>query len=167
MTEMEKRATIMHLLEHGDFAKEQEIPHHFCTNVLRHSISVARGSLKLAEKLHIKVNESDLLYGALLHDYFLYNYRKSNSHHGLHGYTHAKIAADNARKDYKINDRVYNIIYSHMFPLNLTHLPKCKEAWIVTFVDKVVALKEQSAVIRNFSLSGLKKSLYFTDDAKI
>lgn len=144
MDEKEKRKLIFHLLGKGSFAKEQEIAHHFKTTVFRHSISVARMSLRIAKALRISVNESDLLTGALLHDYFLYDWHKKRSHHGLHGFTHAKVAADNAKKDYCINKRVYHIIYTHMFPLNITHVPRSREAWIVTIADKIVAFREQT-----------------------
>lgn len=150
MTEKQKRKILFALFENGSLSKEQEIVHHFKTNVFRHSVSVARLSLKIAGIFHAKVNEEDLLLGALLHDYFLYDWHDKGSHHGLHGYTHAKLAAENAKKDYCINNKVYNIIYSHMFPLNLTHIPKCKEAWIVSIADKIVAVKEQSEVIKSF-----------------
>ncbi len=158
MTEAEKRKILFSLMDKGSFCKEQNIVHHFQTNVFRHSINVARFSLKIAKKLRIRVNERDLLFGALLHDYFLYDWHDKGSHHGLHGYTHAKLAAENAKKDYCINSKVYNIIYSHMFPLNLTHIPKCKEAWIVSIADKIVAIKEQSEVLRRFHLSGKNRT---------
>ena len=150
MTENQKRRTLFTLFENGSLVKEQEIVHHFKTNVFRHSISVARLSLRIAGAFRIKVDENDLLLGALLHDYFLYDWHEKKAHHKLHGFTHAKIAADNARRDYNIDDKVYNIIYSHMFPLNLTHIPKSKEAWIVSIADKIVAIKEQSKVLRCF-----------------
>ena len=161
MTEKQKRMILFKLFENGEFYKEQDIVHHFRTNVFRHSISVARLSLKIAEKLHLKVNEEDLLTGALLHDYFLYDWHEKKLHHKLHGFIHAKIAADNAKRDYNINDKVYNIIYSHMFPLNLTHIPRCKEAWIVTIADKYVALKEQSAILKElFPYQGRKPKIF-------
>lgn len=150
MTENQKRRTLFTLFENGSLVKEQEIVHHFKTNVFRHSISVARLSLRISDAFHIKVDENDLLLGALLHDYFLYDWHEKKAYHKLHGFTHAKIAADNARRDYNIDDKVYNIIYSHMFPLNLTHIPKSKEAWIVSIADKIVAIKEQSKVLRYF-----------------
>ena len=35
-----------------------------------------------------------------------------------------------------------NIIESHMFPLNLLHLPRCKEAWILILIDRVCSTRE-------------------------
>ncbi|MBO4323332.1 MAG: HD family phosphohydrolase, partial [Clostridia bacterium] len=74
-------------------------------------------------------------------DYFLYDWHKLPKF-SFHGYTHAKKAMENASKDYDLNEKEKNIIYSHMFPLNLFHFPKCKEAWIVLWQDKICAIKE-------------------------
>lgn len=49
---------------------------------------------------------------------------------------------ENAKKFFNANDDVQHIIYSHMWPLNLTHVPKSREAWIVCLADKYVSLKE-------------------------
>lgn len=143
MTENDKRKVIEHLLSTGRFKDEFNIRHHHTSNVFTHSMRVSRLSLKIAKFLNLKINEKDLLIGSLLHDYFLYNWHDKNSHNGLHGYTHSKVAADNAKLDYNINKKIYNMIYSHMFPLNITHIPKSKEAWILTIADKLVAVKEQ------------------------
>ena len=51
-------------------------------------------------------------------------------------------AIENAKKFFNVNDDVQHIIYSHMWPLNLTHLPMSREAWIVCLADKYVARKE-------------------------
>ena len=143
MTEEDKRKIINHLLSNGRLKEEFYIQHHKTSNVFIHSVRVGRLSLKIAKFLHLKISERDLLIGSLLHDYFLYNWHDKNSHSGLHGYTHSKVAADNAKLDYNVNKKIYNMIYSHMFPLNITHIPKSKEAWILTIADKIVAIKEQ------------------------
>lgn len=143
MTEESKREVIEYLLTNGRLKEEFNIHHHYTSNVFTHSIRVGRLSLKIAKFLHLKINEKDLLIGSLLHDYFLYNWHDKNSHNGLHGYTHSKVAADNAKLDYNVNNKIYSMIYSHMFPLNITHVPKSKEAWVLTVADKIVALKEQ------------------------
>ena len=47
---------------------------HGNTSVFRHSVSVAYYSYYLALKMHAPVNETALIRGALLHDYFLYDW---------------------------------------------------------------------------------------------
>lgn len=90
----------------------------------------------------MKINMTSLIRGALLHDYFLYDWHEKNKWHSLHGYTHAARALSNASRDYPINDTEARIIRSHMFPLNLTKVPSCKEAWIVCMADKICATAE-------------------------
>lgn len=49
----------------------------------------------------------------------------------LHGFRHAKIAADNAKRDYGLTKKEYRIIASHMFPLGW-RIPTSKEAILLT-----------------------------------
>ena len=53
-------------------------------------LSVARCSIALSEYLHIRCSRRELIRGALLHDYFLYDWHipdKENPHK-LHGFYH-------------------------------------------------------------------------------
>lgn len=112
---------------------------HGDTSVLLHSIMVAYEAWKYIHKNDIECDERSLLRGALLHDYFLYDWHKSS--HGLHGYRHPFIALKNASRDYKLNDTERMIISRHMFPL--TPLPPlCREAFIVCLADKICSTKE-------------------------
>ena len=79
--------------------------------------------------------------GALLHDYFLYDWHNKEQSPGLHGFKHPYIALKNAEEDYDLNDIEKNIILRHMFPL-VPIPPRCKEAWIVCVADKYCALGE-------------------------
>ena len=90
----------------------------------------------------IKVNHRSLVRGALLHDYFLYDWHEDDPTHRFHGYIHAKRALDNAAKDFSLNDIERNMIYTHMFPLNITRVPKYKESVILCIADKISAFKE-------------------------
>ncbi len=54
----------------------------------------------------------------------------------------SKIAFDNAVKFFDLNKKEENIIKGHMFPFGF---PKSKEAWIVSFVDKYIAVFEYSS----------------------
>jgi uncharacterized protein len=57
-------------------------------------------------------------------------------------FSHPIVAMHNAEKYFDLDNKVLNIIESHMFPLTITHVPKSKEAIIVCFVDKYCAIRE-------------------------
>ena len=111
--------------------------------VHRHCIDVAKHALLLSRALRIQVNEKEMIRGALLHDYFLYDWHdKDVRPEGLHGYRHPAAALKNASSDYKLTAREKDIIRSHMWPLTLTKIPHCREAWIVSAADKYCSLLE-------------------------
>jgi uncharacterized protein len=60
----------------------------------------------------------------------------------LHGWIHAGIAAEKAREIFNISDKEYSCIKTHMWPWNLFHPPRCREGWIITLADKIIALNE-------------------------
>ena len=113
---------------------------HGDTSCLKHTIAVAYYSIKLAEKLGIECKKSDLVRGALLHDYFLYDWHDGNDRQ-IHGFTHPKTALINADRDFSLTDTERDIIKKHMFPLTIVP-PACREAWIVCLVDKACSLYE-------------------------
>lgn len=114
---------------------------HADVSVYAHSILVAKRAYAIAVRNKIKCDIRSLVRGALLHDFFLYDWHKQPKF-TFHGFKHAKIARKNAEERYGLNEKEKNIIESHMFPLNLFHFPRCKEAWIVTLSDKLCAIKE-------------------------
>ncbi|MCD8118109.1 MAG: HD domain-containing protein [Lachnospiraceae bacterium] len=125
----------------GRFEAEKNCVQHASTSVYEHSVHVARVSLKLSRKLHLPVKERSLVRGALLHDYFLYDWHVPDPSHRLHGFIHAKIALKNARTDFSLNPTEENIILRHMFPLNPIP-PTCLEGWVVCIADKYCAVEE-------------------------
>ena len=114
---------------------ETECIQHGDVTVFEHSVNVAETSIAFAAKLPITVNEESLIKGALLHDYFLYDWHDKEQSPWLHGFKHPYIALKNAEEDYDLNDMEKNIILRHMFPL-VPIPPRYKEAWIVCFADK-------------------------------
>lgn len=114
---------------------------HGNTTIYEHVISVAEYSLFLVNKYNLKVDKKSLVRGALLHDYFLYDWHIPCKSHRLHGFTHARTSLLNAEKEFDLTEIEKDIIVKHMFPLNLTP-PKYLESWIVTYADKVVSSKE-------------------------
>ena len=109
---------------------------HGKTSVFRHSVSVAHYCYYLAWKHQLKVDEDTLIRGALLHDYFLYDWHEKDASHKWHGFHHADKALKNAMQDFDLNEVEKDMIYCHMFPLNL-RLPKYPESWILCYADKV------------------------------
>lgn len=79
--------------------------------------------------------------GAMLHDLFLYDWRKNNHENSWHAFTHGKIAYNNACKIFELGDIEKDMIINHMWPLSFS-FPKTMEGWVLTFVDKYCALKE-------------------------
>lgn len=119
-----------------------------------HCMNVAKYSLAFSDKLHIRCNRRDLIRGALLHDYFLYDWH-DNEHkqpYKLHGFYHPGIALKNASEEYVLTDREKEIIKKHMWPLTVIP-PTCREAWIVSCADKWCSLMETFHVHRGHGIS--------------
>lgn len=134
------------ILRSENFRATRENIQHGTVSVHRHSISVAQCSLEIAEKLEalgIRSRERDMVRGALLHDYFLYDWHKHKSSRWwkMHGFCHPGVALRNAGQEYELTDRQKDIIRKHMWPLTVTP-PRCREAWIVTAADKYCSLLE-------------------------
>lgn len=138
------------LLQEGRYKNLHNIIHHGSTSIMNHCVNVAETSYKLKNKFRIKLNEDELIQGALLHDYFLYDWHEKGDWHCIHGFTHPKKAMLNAIADYNIDKRVQHIIKVHMFPLTITSVPITKEAWVVMMADKLCALKEHIELYKMF-----------------
>ena len=83
-----------------------------------------------------------LVRGALLHDYFLYDWHAfDGGAHRLHGLFHAGRALKNARAEHALSPIEENAIHRHMFPLTPIP-PRCREGWLVCLADKACALCE-------------------------
>lgn len=116
---------------------------HINTNSYHHSLHVAFIAYGMAKRLGWSIDKRSLIRGAMLHDFYLYDIEEMGYSAYKHGTSHAKESLHNAEKYYNLTSIEKDIIYSHMFPLNLTHLPHTKEAILVTLADKYCALKEQ------------------------
>ena len=121
--------TMENFMQHGD------------TTVRQHCIHVAHTAYYLAWRFNWKVNEDDLIRGALLHDYFLYDWHENNWPNKIHGYTHPGKALKNAEQDFDLSNRERDMIRHHMFPLTIFP-PRTKEGWILCLADKICATGE-------------------------
>ncbi|MDE5539466.1 MAG: HD domain-containing protein [Bacilli bacterium] len=132
------------IMQKKKFLKMNRYIQHGTTTCLLHSIAVAYFSYRLCKFLKIKVHEKELIRGALLHDYFLYDWHaryKPTKDVGLHGIIHPKIALFNARRDFKVNYLEADIIEKHMFPLTF-YPPKYRESVVICLVDKFCSIYE-------------------------
>ena len=129
------------IINHESYLKQKNFIQHGKTSVYEHERNVTLYALKMADNLHLKIDEKTLIRGSLLHDYFLYDWHEKHAGHNLHGFTHAKKAMLNATKDFNLNTKEKSMIYTHMFPLNL-RIPRYKESIILCLADKIVATKE-------------------------
>ena len=114
---------------------------HGKVNCLQHSMSVAYCSFLFCKKFHIKVDYNSLVRGAMMHDYFLYDWHIPHPSHRLHGFYHPSTACRNACNLFDLNEIEKDIIRKHMWPLTVVP-PKYKEAYIICFIDKICSLTE-------------------------
>ncbi|MDD3369316.1 MAG: HD domain-containing protein [Lachnospiraceae bacterium] len=137
------------ILKSKNFKSSRNYIQHGKMSVNRHSIFVAQTSLAISQKLGIKCNRRELIRGALLHDYFLYDWHTPVNlrEHRWHGFYHPGIALRNAAKEYELSDREKDIIRKHMWPLTIVP-PTCREAWIVTMADKYCSLLETFHIMK-------------------
>ena len=122
--------------------KSRTFYQHGKINIYVHSLRVAYICYYWVKKYHLHVDEKALIRGALLHDYFLYDWHdKEHEHKRPHGFFHPSAALCNAKQDFILTRKEENIIQRHMFPLTLIP-PGCKEAWLVCMADKVCSTRE-------------------------
>ena len=122
------------------FINNKEFIQHGTTTVYQHCVSVAYRSIIIAAAFNIRVDMQSMIRGALLHDYFLYDWHGKKLKE-LHGFHHPRIAWENATRDFELNEREQDIIRKHMFPMTVIP-PKYKESWIICLADKVVSSQE-------------------------
>ena len=134
---------VVEIVNTDKFKKMKEIKQHRFTTCYHHSINVATKCFIYAKRMNLKIDLPSLVRGALLHDFYLYDWRIDKKNHSNHSYMHPRIALENAKKEYgDLNKIEEDIILSHMWPINLFKVPKYKESVLVCFSDKICAAKE-------------------------
>lgn len=123
------------------FDENENYIQHGKTTVKCHCINVAHTAYYITHKLHINVNEEELIRGALLHDYFLYDWHEKRLRNSIHGFTHPSKALNEASKDFRLTAVEEDMIEHHMFPLTLRP-PKSREGAILCIADKLCAIQE-------------------------
>lgn len=136
------------ILKHGEdilssegMKIEKKCVQHGIYSVYDHSLFVTSMCLSIAYQFKIKVNERALVRGALLHDYFLYDWHEPIKRNRIHGFTHPAAALHNAQKEFELGKIEKNMIHRHMFPLTPIP-PKYRESVILCIADKICATYE-------------------------
>lgn len=150
------------ILDHEEFQKRKNFPHHGEETVYDHSIKVAYLSYKMAKRLHL--DEKSAAIGGLLHDFYTTPWQtapKPKKIREMHGFMHPKDAYQNALKYFPelMNPKIHDIIIKHMFPLTLK-LPRYRESWIITTADKISSLsifKKPKDLPKYLGIRGKKK----------
>ena len=130
-------------LNNDSVSSLKEIPHHN-SNRLNHCLKVSYLSYKITKKMNLDYESAAI--GGLLHDlYFDRVADKETKKEKIKLFTggHPKDALKNATDLFELNELEKDIIVSHMWPLSLK-VPKHRESFIVSMVDKAVSTKEFS-----------------------
>ena len=129
--------TVSDLVENSVVLSMDNYTQHGSTSTLDHCIRVSYRSYKIAKAL--KMDYISAARAGLLHDLFLYDWHlqpKGKKMLEKHGYTHPKTALNNACLHFELNSKEKDIILKHMWPLTLRSVPKYKESFLVSMVDK-------------------------------
>ena len=134
------RAQLTSLCKQGRIQEMKKYPQHGSVSTYAHVVRVATTALNWSHALHLSTSDDELLRGALLHDYYLYDWHDPvNKGHAT---KHPLRALKNAEEDFDLTDKERNIIAAHMWPLPPNRIPKSREAWLVCGADKWCSLLE-------------------------
>ena len=126
--------TAARLEREGRYARTRHFVQHGGVTVYDHCLRVAAMSCRLARALDLDVDTDALVRGALLHDYFLYDWHEKDDSHRLHGFTHPRRALENAcgREIVRVDESAYRDVVSDENGTSFTLLADGKEAGIRT-----------------------------------
>lgn len=135
------------LEEHGRFKELKKYYHHGKVTIYDHCMDVAERSYRYSIEHGLVLDEASLIRGALLHDYYFYDWHKRDRSHRLHGLHHPETALKNAMEDFQLTETEKDIIRYHMFPLT-GKMPRTREGRIVCMIDKLCAVGDYAGAYR-------------------
>ena len=123
--------------------KRKNFEHHYNESVYDHVLRVSYDCYKIGKRL--KLDYKSLAIAELLHDFYDKPWQdcfEKIKFFEKHGFVHAEQARINAIKHFPhlVDEKIGDMIKTHMFPLNIK-LPKYKESWILTIVDKADSME--------------------------
>lgn len=141
------------LLETPEVQSLDNFIQHISSTRLDHSLNVAYISYSIAKKFGW--DSRSAARGGLLHDLFFYDWRNEDLDES-HAAIHPKIALENAKKLCELNEVEEDIILKHMWLATMA-MPKYKESFVVTMVDKYCAVTEAFVGLVHFSVNARRK----------
>ncbi len=123
---------IIEFLQNSEYIKLNNFYQHINISRLTHSINVAYITYILCKKF--KLNYISATKGAMLHDFFLYDWKQKNESPLKHSLNHPKFALKNSKKIFAVDKIMEDCILNHMWPLG--KFPKTNEGRIVQLADK-------------------------------
>lgn len=131
------------ILDHPEFQRRKEYPHHNEITVYDHCLAVSRLAYRMAKKR--KLDAKSAAIAGLLHDFYDKPWQNCEEKKPIlkrHGFIHAREAMINSYRFFPelMTDEIANSILRHMFPLNKIP-PKYKIGWLVTLADKYVSME--------------------------
>lgn len=123
---------IWDVLKDKDFIALKKQRHHLFFNRYEHLINTSRIAYKMARFFKADIHSCTMAW--ILHDFHLSPYK---------WYKHWIIAADNAKK-FEVNEKVLQIIRSHMYPFGRSKVERFKwiDFWIVKWADFIAMCHE-------------------------
>jgi uncharacterized protein len=146
----EFQSIIKELITNETVQQMKNFRQHHNTTCFDHCYTAAYYCYSICKKYNLDYTSATR--AAMLHDLFLYDWRKKINRSGFHAFTHGKLACENACKLFDLNEKEKDIIIKHMWPVTIK-FPSSVEGFILTFVDKYCAISETLEVFKEMLLN--------------
>ena len=130
---------ISDILQSSEFDRLKQFRHHVNCTRWEHSVRVAYKTYQICNKFRLETKKATG--AALLHDFFLYDWKKDAPDKGWHPRVHSMHSWENARRIIETDEMMKDCIVKHMWPMTLA-FPRFKESWVVQYADKACTIGE-------------------------
>lgn len=137
--DIEFQEIIKEMIDNATVQEMKKYRQHYDTSCFEHCYMVSYYCYKICKYLNLDYKSAAR--AGMVHDLFLYDWREPSTNHRWHAFSHGKVACQKAGEIFELNDIEKDIIENHMWPVT-PKLPKYKESYIITLVDKYCAMKE-------------------------
>ena len=143
MNDSKYREIADEIIDHPEFKKLKDESHHLICTRYDHVLTVSHYTYQLARLFRMDVKSATR--AALLHDFF--HNPTDNKYDVKTLVNHPELALNKSKEHFVLNEVEANAIASHMFPAGKL-VPSYKESWLLTIVDKFVAIGEYGYTFR-------------------